>query len=197
MSNSFCDLPGRLRAGDENAAELVFRLYATRLIGLARSRLDARLRGKLDPEDVAQSVFKSFFVGARHGEYDLEDWDSLWSLLTVITLRKCGYQARQFRTARRDARKEFVPSDHTDAPTWEAVSHVPTPEEAFELTDLVEELFHGLDATDQQILALSLQGGKPDDVARAAGVAERTVYRVLERVKGKLTRKTDSLPFYG
>ena len=50
----------RLRAGDNAAAAEVFRRFANRLIGLARTHLDARVRQKVDPEDVMQSALKSF-----------------------------------------------------------------------------------------------------------------------------------------
>ena len=191
---TFHELAERLRTGDPGAAEIVFRLYAHRLIGLARNHLDARLRAKFDPEDVAQSALKSFFLRARDGEYDLESWDSLWSLLTVITLRKCGFRVRHFRTAGRDVRKELPAEPRHDGPTWEAIAREPTPTEAAELADVVEGLFRGLDETDRKVLELSLQGCPPADVAREVAVSGRTVYRVLERVKGRLTRTIDDPP---
>src|SRR4051794_21953217 len=92
----FADVMARLRAGDEVAAQEVFGRYAHRLIALARSRLGERLRPKVDAEDVVQSVFKSFFVRYAEDRFDLGGWDGLWSLLTVITLRKCGYRTRYF-----------------------------------------------------------------------------------------------------
>jgi len=54
---SFAELLARLQAGDDAAATRVFHRYAHRLIARARSRLDARLRAKVDPEDVVQYVF--------------------------------------------------------------------------------------------------------------------------------------------
>src|SRR4051812_14113370 len=99
---SFADLMARLRAGDQDAAARVYQHFARRLIGLARSRLDGLMRRKEDPEDVVQSVFRSFFARQAGGQFDLDDWNSLWSLLTVITLRKCGHRVEYFRAARRD-----------------------------------------------------------------------------------------------
>ena len=99
---SFEDVLDRLSKGDENAATEVFTRYTGRLIGLARSRLNARLRQKEDPEDVVQSVLRSFFTRHADGQFDLEGWDSLWSLLATITLRKCGRRIERFGTAGRD-----------------------------------------------------------------------------------------------
>ena len=48
------------------------------LIGLARSHLGGVIRQKVDPEDVVQSVFRSFFQRNAQGNWNLDDWDSLW-----------------------------------------------------------------------------------------------------------------------
>ena len=188
---SFSDLMDRLRRGDSAAAERVFARFAGRLIGLARRRLGARLRGKEDAEDVMQSVLKSFFVRQAGGEFELGDWDGLWALLTVITLRKCGYRTRRFLAARRDVRREAAPSSPDEAGGWEAVSREPTPEEAAVLAETVEDLFRGLDEDNRRIVELSLQGHRPAEVSAAVGLTERTVYRVLERVRDRLERLAD------
>src|SRR4051794_1410098 len=83
-SDSFNDFMDRLRAKDEAAAAELFNHFVSRLIGLARLRLDEKLRRVADSEDIVQSVFKSFFVRLADGKLDLEDWDSLWSILAVI-----------------------------------------------------------------------------------------------------------------
>src|SRR5438045_1051278 len=54
----FEELMGCLRQGDADAGREVFERYARRLVGLAASRLPGALRGKLDPEDIVQSVFR-------------------------------------------------------------------------------------------------------------------------------------------
>jgi RNA polymerase sigma-70 factor, ECF subfamily len=91
-NSSFFAVMSRLQGSDPDAAVRVFERYWQRLLALARSRLDARLQAKLDPEDITQSVFKSFFRRQADGQFNLTDWDSLWSLLVVITLRKCGHR---------------------------------------------------------------------------------------------------------
>src|SRR5262245_37387150 len=89
-SQSFADVMARLRVGEEGAAWEVFQRYAGRLIARARLEFSARLQHRVDPEDVIQSVYKSFFQRYAGGQFQLEGWESLWSLLVVITLRKCA-----------------------------------------------------------------------------------------------------------
>jgi RNA polymerase sigma-70 factor (ECF subfamily) len=187
--DSFADLLARLRGGDPDAASAIFRRFAQRLIGLARLHLDARLRRKVDPEDVVQSALKSFFVRHAGGEYDLHSWDSLWSLLTVITLRKCGHKLEYFQAACRDVRREAVPDTDGDASApWEALAREPRPEEALELAETVAELFRGFDPEHRQILELILQGRSIVEISDQLGSSERTVYRRLERIKLQLQR---------
>src|SRR5262245_60853885 len=94
---SFAALLGGLHAGDPDAAALVFRRYAHRLIGLAATRLDRLIRQKAGPEDVVQSVFRSFFTRQRQGQFQLHGWDSLWDVLAAITVRKCHNRVEYYQ----------------------------------------------------------------------------------------------------
>ncbi len=191
---SFDDLMARLRRGDNDAAAQLFQRFATRVIGLARARLDQRIRQKVDPEDVLQSVLKSFFVRYADGQYDLRDWDSLWSLLVSITLHKCGHKIRNFHAGRRDVRREGTapPANDDTVRTWEGLAREPNPEEAAALADEVEALVRDLSERDRAIVSLRLQGYTPTETAAQLGLLERTVCRVLERVRRRLREHLDA-----
>src|SRR5215211_8109330 len=105
-NDSFAVLMTRLRSGEDEAAREVFVRFAGRLVGLARRHLDARLAVKVDPEDVVQSAYKSFFVRQRDGTLDVGSWDGLWGVLTMITLRKCADRAAYYRAEKRDVARE-------------------------------------------------------------------------------------------
>ena len=189
-SNSFTDLMTRLRAGEEPAAADLFQRFAPRLIALARSRLDQRLRQKVDPEDVLQSVYQSFFLRHTQGQFELAGWDDLWSLLTVLTLRKCSRWARYFHTAGRDVGRETsleVLPDASD-PDQGLFAAEPTPEEAAMLTENLEQLFRGLEGRDRAIVGLSLQGYSVREIGARLGRPQRTVFRILERAKQRMLR---------
>ena len=147
--SSFVDLMARLRAGEDHAASQVFHRFVARLVVLARGRLNARLRQKVDAEDVLQSVFQSFFARYADGQFVLQDWDSLWGLLASITLRKCARHAEHFRAARRDVRREVTPPAEGD---WGAWQRDPTPEESILLTETVRELLDGLESREREIV---------------------------------------------
>jgi RNA polymerase sigma-70 factor (ECF subfamily) len=187
---SFAAVMHRLRAGDEAAAADVFHRFPNRLIALARTHLHGRLRQKVDPEDVLQSVYKSFFLRHAQGQLNPQGWDSLWSLLTVITVRKCGRWRERFHAGRRDVGDEVAlqPPAGESGSGWEAMAGDPSPSEVAVLTEMVEALRRGLEGRDRDIVALTLQGYTASEISTQLGRPERTVYRVLGRVKKRLQR---------
>jgi RNA polymerase sigma-70 factor (ECF subfamily) len=185
--NSFDELMDRLRARDGEAARQVFTRFAGRLIGLAHTRLDRTIRAKVGAEDVVQSVFKSFFRCHADGQFDLHDWDGLWSLLVVITARKCGRQLRRFHRAGRDVRKEMPVPDGSDAAHgFEALARDPSPEEAAVLAETLEQVMRGLQERERQVLELRLQGCTVPEISARVGRTEYTVEGILRRLRQRL-----------
>lgn len=171
------------------AGREVFGRFAQRLIALARLNLDARLKNKVDPEDVVQSVYKSFFLRYRDLPLDDDENGGLWALLTVITLRKCADRARYYGTERRDVHREAQPASSDSGQSWqEAIGREPTPEQAAMLTETVEKLLAELDASERPLLELSLQGFSTQEISEQSGRAERSVRRFRERLRKQLQR---------
>ena len=180
--DSFQDVIGRLRGGSDEAARRVFERFAQRLLGFARGRLDAQLRRKVDAEDVVQSVFKSFFARQAAAGFTLEGWNDLWTVLTVLTVRKCANQAKHYRRQGRDLGREVGGAD------YETLARDPTPEEAAMLVDTVEQVMRGLGEREREMVALALQGLAAPEIAERVGRAQRTVRRVLDQVRHRLER---------
>jgi RNA polymerase sigma-70 factor (ECF subfamily) len=186
---SFEDLAARWRAGDPAAAGAIHQRFAQRLIALARTRLDRRLQAKLDPEDVLQSVFRSLVIQQADRQLDLYSWDSLWSLLVVMTLRKCRGKVRFFQREARDVRRENEPGPESVVERdWAALAREPTPVEAAELADTLEGLMQRLTPREREVATLRLQGHSVHEISVRVGRAERTVERALERARYYLER---------
>src|SRR5262249_38648572 len=140
-----------------------------------------RIRRKVDPEEVVQSAFKSFFLRHGAGQYELTDWNSLWSLLVSITLKKCGHRVEHYRAACRDVARESSPLGSDDSiQSFQLLADDPSPSQATFLAELAEEIAASLnDDRERQIFALSLEGQKPAQISKRIGRTERTVQRVL------------------
>jgi RNA polymerase sigma-70 factor (ECF subfamily) len=175
--------------GEGEAARAIFERFTRRLIGLARAQVDMRLRHKIDPEDVVQSAYKSFFLRYGEGALATEGWDGLWGLLTRITLRKCIDRVRYYKAECRDlAREAHTPAEGA-APWQDAVGREPTPEEAAVLAETVERLLRELDENERPIVELSLQGYSTQEISAQLGRAERSVRRLRERVRWQLVQQ--------
>jgi RNA polymerase sigma-70 factor (ECF subfamily) len=189
MSDSFAEFLARLRGGDGAAAQEIFGRFAHQLIALALRHIDAGLRHKVDPEDVVQSAFKSFFRRYGDGNLDLVNWNSLWGLLTLITVRKCAERVTYHRAECRDSAREVPPPQgEQEAPWLEPFGREPTPLEAAVLRETVEKLFAGLDEQERAVLELSLQGYTTREISERLGRAERTVRLLRESVRHRLER---------
>jgi RNA polymerase sigma-70 factor (ECF subfamily) len=189
MSNSFAEFLTRLQNQDDAAARELFGRFAHQLIALAHRHIAAGLRHKVDPEDVVQSAFKSFFVRYGDGNLDVVNWNSLWGLLTLITVRKCAERAAYHRAECRDAAREVSPPGGGEAAPWrEPFGREPTPLEAAVLGEMVEQLLAGLDEEERPILELSLQGYTTREISERLGRAERTVRLLREGVRHRLER---------
>ena len=185
--DSFDELMARLKAGDEAAETLVFRRYVRRLIALAGRQFEADLRDKADVEGVVQSVCKSFFLRQRRGEFDIDDWDELWSKLATITLRKCANRRDYLQASRRTARRE---SGWTvqDGEGFRIPDRAPTPAEAAIFSETVEQFFQSMDPDDRPVVQQILMGYSAEEVAAQLDCSERTVRRVRQRAQRRLAR---------
>lgn len=187
-SNSFADFLTRFHNRDDAAAQELLGRFARQLGTLAMRHLNGGFRHKVDPDDVVQSAYKSFFVryGARN--LDVANWNSLWGLLALITVRKCAERAAYHRAECRDATREVGQQRDEAAPWMEPAGREPTPLEAAVLGEAVERLLHGLDEEDRAIVELSLQGYTTREIGDRLGRAERTVRLLREGVRHRLER---------
>lgn len=170
-----------LRSGDDGEVLEFCRRYGPSLTRLAERHLAPRLRRRLDPEDVVQSVFRTFFRRASDGQFLLQDNQDLWRLLCAITLAKVRGQARAASRKKRDTRRE-VSLDTGGS----AANDEPPPDEQAIFVETFDRLLAGLDDEQREIVVLKLQGHTNDQVADVVGCSERTVRRMLGIVKDQL-----------
>jgi eukaryotic-like serine/threonine-protein kinase len=178
----------RFRAGDELAAEAIFSRYFERLSLLARSKLAPRVARRTDPEDVALSTYRSFFVGVRNGRFVLSRGGDLWRLLASIAKHKLLRQTRRERAGRRSVDRES-PIDQVDEQQFLSRTHEPGPDEAVAFSDLLESVLARLDSLGRRVLELRLQGAQLSEIAHDTGRSERTIRRSLGRIRELLAQE--------
>jgi len=172
----------------------MFHRYAQRLIGLARSRLSDKLAHRLDPEDVVQSAYRSFFAGARVGQYDLQRGGDLWRLLVGITLHKLRDQVKRHSADKRAVAAEstFGGEDSLHGIDSAMFARGPSPAEAVALVDELEQVMRRLEPLQRRILEMRLQGFSLEEIATDTQRCPRTIRRTLARIQHELQQGIDA-----
>jgi RNA polymerase sigma-70 factor (ECF subfamily) len=176
-----------LVAGNEAVVEQFWSHYGSALQRLAQSRMAPALQRRLGPEDIVQSVCRTFLRRAQGGEFHLEESEDLWRLLCAITLTKVRQHARFHYRQRRGIDREQPLPDDSDAgrpglPNVAAIRE-PTPDEAVAFADQMQHFFDALDDEERRLVQSKLDGATHDQIAQELDCSERTVRRLLERVR--------------
>ena len=173
----------RFQNGQVDAATQLYLRYAKRLRALASAQLGRDLAARVDPEDLVQSVFRSFFRRAKEDHYDVPEGEELWKLLLVIALHKIRDAASYHRAAKRDVR-----TTRGGAAFDEAMMHAAGTDEAslIELSLLIKEVLGQLTASQRTIVELRIEGRQVAEIAQETKRSRRTVERALQDFRGRL-----------
>jgi RNA polymerase sigma-70 factor (ECF subfamily) len=172
------------QGGDQGAAQKLFERYVERLVTLARRRISERLAGRVDAEDVVQSVFRTFFVRAREGKFTVNDPDDVCKILARITVNKALRQVEFHQAAKRNVATEAGQAHEERDRLYEVLDKEPTPEAANQFLDQLERFMGQLAPEERQILELRLQGYSSEEIASQLGTYDRKIRRVMERIRG-------------
>ena len=182
----------RLKNGSESASREVFDRYCERLMLLARRRIGQRMAGRMDPEDVIQSAFRTFFVHVQNDEFRFEKSGDLFKLLVRITVHKALRQIAHHRAAKRNPAME---TGHSDS-AFEQLLQVAGRERTAEAEMMLIEEFNGfltkLEPLERQVLELRLAGHGTAEIAEMVGTYERKIRRILERIRETAERSDGS-----
>jgi DNA-directed RNA polymerase specialized sigma24 family protein len=186
---------GDLKGGDLAAAQPLWERYFSKLVVLARAKLQKRRHtgAEADEEDAALSAFNSFCVGVAGGKFpQLADREDLWKILVTITARKAFAQAqRRNRLKRGGGRVVEEATLRGGADRSESASGLemiagnePTPEFAAMVAEECQRLLEALDDDDLRQVAVSrMEGYSCDEIAAQLGCARRTVARRLDLIR--------------
>jgi RNA polymerase sigma-70 factor, ECF subfamily len=180
----------RVRAGDEDAARQLYEHYVHRLLHLARNRISQRLAHRFDPEDVVQSVFRSFFHRVQHGTMTVAE-DDLGKFLVGVTVRKTLRKIAFHTAAKRNPAVEAGSTDAVELGLARCLDLEPSPEATVAFLDELEHFFRRLNAEDREILELRLHGYTNEEIAERLGTYDRRVRRAMEHVRALAAEMAD------
>jgi DNA-directed RNA polymerase specialized sigma24 family protein len=179
MSASVTTWLGKLKAGETDAAQELWRRYYASLVSLARRKLSGLPKRASDEEDVVLSAFHSFCEAVDAGRFpSLENRDDLWQLLVMHTARKAVDQRRYQGRLKRSAEPAG------DIAVEEIVGDEPDPQFA---VCVAEELGRLMQVLDEDLLRTiaqrKLEGYTNEEIAEQTGRSLRTVARKLTVIR--------------
>ena len=181
----------RYRNGEQGAATELYLRYASRLFGLARRQSSAALASRVTPDDVVQSVFRTFFRRVSDGGYDVPPGDELWQLLLVLALNKIRSLGKYHGAARRNVAATF---------SIEGLEHALPDRNTADDTSLrilemtIEELVKDFQPSQQEMIRFRIEGHTVPAIAELTQRSQRSVERVLQKFRSMLSKQIYDLP---
>jgi RNA polymerase sigma-70 factor (ECF subfamily) len=184
--HSFVALIHRVRAGDEAAARELIRRYEPVLRRAVRVRLlNPRLRRFLDPVDVCQSVFGSFFARAVLGQYALETPEQLVQLLLRMARNKVIDVVRKEQAGCRDHRRV----QGTDSAIDRALAGGSGPGEQVAEEEIRREFHRRLTEEERRLIDLRAAGREWADIAAECRQSPDALRKRLARALSRVARE--------
>lgn len=171
----------RFRSGEQDAAATLYERYAQKIEAVARARTSPALAPRLDADDVVQSVFRTFFRRVSEGQYEVPDGAELWNLLHVISLNKIRSLASHHRAAKRNV-AATTPLEDNRAVASDG-------EDGLRLLKMViDEALEAMPHVQRRMVQLRIEGHSVADIAVATQRSKRSVERLLQDFRGRLSR---------
>ena len=181
----------RLRGGDDEAFGPLFEGERDRLRRMVQFRLDPRLVGRVDPEDIVQDVFldaQKRLYAFRQDAQSLSFWLRLIAQQTLIDMHR-----RHLGAGRRSAARERVFA-HSHGLSGFLVGKMTSPSQAAMREEMRQQLVAALEAMDEidrEVLTLRhFEDLSNKEVAELLNIGENAAsnryVRALARLKGLL-----------
>lgn len=157
--------------------------YTERLLDLARRQLPVSVSRRLDPQDVVQSVYRSFFQRLREGRFSFEDSGDMWRLLAAMTFQKAREAGKFHHRQRRNARRDVSLADDSSPADPE-----PSPDDLAVLVECLDLLVARMPVKYREIAIHRLNGDSIEQIATKVGRSSRTVLRAMSEMERLATR---------
>ncbi|MCG8584873.1 MAG: hypothetical protein MI757_09200 [Pirellulales bacterium] len=201
-----------LAAHGETAFFELDKRFRERLCQRVRAKMNEKYLRREAPEDVVQSVFRTYFRRNAEGGYDLKSVDDLWNLLRAITRLKILKHVEYHKAASRDIDREVYEYDGSHAvrnPTSDerllagvlldiltdsrASSDSPTEVywlqlHGLEISEIAKRILDDLDSTYRDTLQHWLLGSTVSETADEMGMGYDQVKLRRKRLRERMAR---------
>ncbi len=186
VDDDFAELMMRAKAGDQAAIRVFLTRFDREVQMMVRARLPKKLRNQYDSADFVQAVWQSFFSDLPEHAPDFEKSVHLRKYLSGVVRNKIYEQHRRLtRTEKYDVLREerlYIRRGDRDVPR-EVVSSDPSPSQAAQAGDRLEQLTAGRSPQEVDVIRLRRQGMTFEEIAAETGVKERTARRIIDSAR--------------
>ena len=191
----------RLKRGDEQVLAELFSRHRERLWRMVHFRLDPRLHGRVDADDVLQEAYLDAAKRVQHFTDDSSTSFFIW-LRLIVSQTLVDVHRRHLGAQMRDAGRE-IPIHGCRSPqatsvtlTLHLLGHLTSPSQAAvraEAAGRVEDAFERMDPIDREVLALRhFEELTNSEVAEVLGIQQKAAsiryVRALRRLKTVLSQ---------
>lgn len=199
------ELLSRVATGDQNALADLFSQHRDRLWRMVTFRMDPRLHGRVDADDVLQEAWLSAVHRIDHFLVDASRSIFVWfRLITCQTL--VDIHRRHLNTQKRNAGNEFSidhgwsSSSTSSSLSFHLLDHLTTPSEAalkVEMSQKLNEALSEMKDIDREVLALRhFEQLTNREAAQVLGISEQAASDRYIRALARLKTSMTSLPGY-
>lgn len=199
------ELLRRVREGDQQALAELFSLHQQRLWQIVNFRLDARLRGRVDADDIVQ---EAYLAAAQRIEHYLDNsthtffiWLRLITTQTMIDIHR-RHLGAQMRDASRDM---SIHAHYAQATSMSIASQLlgnfTSPSQIAmrgEVSIQVDEAIESMEPIDREVLALRhFEELTNSEVAEVLGIQQKAASIRYRRALKRLKEVLGKLPQFG
>lgn len=202
VTDSFADsnpLSSRLKRGDREALAALFAEHRDRLWRMVSFRMDRRLMGRVDPDDVLQEAYLA--AASRLEHYGDGSFSPFVWLRMIVMQTLTDVHRHHLGTQMRDADREVLvggcryPQTTSASLAAQFVGHFTSPSRAAvraEMLTQVEQAVAAMEPIDQEILALRhFEELTNSEVAEILGIQQKAAsiryVRAIKRLRGVLS----------
>lgn len=180
----------KLCAGDDAAAEEVFRTYEPYLRMVVRRQLPDRARSKFDSADIVQSVWADLVQGFREKDWHFADVNQFRAFLVKATRNRFLDRLRQHRRAL----EHEQPLPGGDAGPELPATNPDRPSALAQADDVWHRLLALCPPAHRELLQLKRQGLPLEEIARRTGLHPSSVRRILYELARQFDQQHPSPP---
>jgi RNA polymerase sigma-70 factor, ECF subfamily len=202
-TGDYDELVHRVSRGDEASLAQLFAFHYDRLWRIVEFRLDRRLRGRVDSDDILQEAYLNAVQRMDKFLYDHPRSLFIWMRL-IVTQTLVDVHRRHIGAQKRDASREIsVNSGWSVGSTscslsFHLLGHLTSPSQAAvraELSDLIDQALGGMSEIDREVLALRhFEELTNFETAQVLQMSEQAASIRYIRAIGRLRRVLEVLP---